>query len=54
MSKSYAASAVTNKPLIYKQWSTVCVISLLNKTNGHLSCAAQALYEIGVYFNEAQ
>lgn len=52
--ESYAASLVTNKPLIYKHESTVCVISVLNKTNGHLSCAVRALYEIGVYFDEAQ
>lgn len=51
--ESDAASLVTSKPLIYKHESTVCVISLLNKTNGHLSCAVQALYEIGVYFDGA-
>lgn len=51
--QSYAGSLVTNKPLIYKRGSTVCLISVLNKTNRHLSCAVQALYEIGAYFNEA-
>lgn len=31
----------------------LCVISVLNKMNGHLSCATQALYKIGVYFNKS-
>lgn len=46
-------SVATNKPSIYKRWSTVRAAPVLNKTNGHLSCTAQALYEIGVYFIEA-
>lgn len=49
--ESHAASYLTNKPLIYKHGSTVCVISVLNKTNGHLRCGVQALYEIGLYFD---
>lgn len=46
-------SVATNKPSIYKRWSAVRAVSVLNKMNGHSSCAAQALYEIGVYFIEA-
>lgn len=52
--KATGASLVTNKPLMYKHRSALCLISVLNETNGHLSCDVRALYEIGVYSSEAR